>query len=131
MIDDKKDGMTTGSYASIIIPVIVIMFGIGTLVGVVYANATTATRHDYESIQRNCGELADTTRLVDGVVGLTRQQLNQTHVAICENTSHAEYHHQRVDSMRTTPFNPIQWILYIGAGGSAVIGGVALGRQRN
>jgi hypothetical protein len=130
MSDDQStveiDPETSTHRESIVISLFIVLFGISVLVGITYANIATATQTAYEDLQRNCGELASDTRLVDGGIGLMRQPLNHTAVAACQNITYAEYHQRRVQSMRTTPFNLGQWTLYGSVGSGSVIGGVAL-----
>jgi hypothetical protein len=117
---------TSTDWEAIVICSFIVLFGIAVLVGITYANLSTSTQTAHENLQRNCGELADDTRLVDGGIGLMRQPLNQTTVAACQNITYAEYHQRRMQSMRTTPFNLGQWALYGSVGGGSIIGGVAL-----
>lgn len=117
---------TSVDWEAISICLFIVLFGIAVLVGITYANLSTSTQKAHENLQRDCGELANDTRLVDGGIGLMRQPLNQTAVAACQNITYAEYHQRRVESMRTTPFNLGQWALYSSVGGGSIIGGVAL-----
>ncbi|ERG94670.1 hypothetical protein [Haloquadratum walsbyi] len=127
--DPEMDTETSTDWESIIICLFIILFGVSVLIGITYANMTTTTETNYEEFQNDCGELANSSRLVDGGVGLMRQSLNQTAVATCQSTTYTEYHQRRVQSMRTTPFNFGQWAAYGSVGGGAIIGGLILGMR--
>lgn len=114
--------------ASTVVALGMVLVGIGSLGAITYADLTgDVTRADYEAYASNCDSLANETRLAETGLGREPRDLNRTAVQRCRNTTFAEYRQAQVESMRTTPFNPLQWLLYGGFGlAITVAGGVLL-----
>lgn len=126
---DERQAATDRDWGSLAVAVGIVIVGVGTLAAIGYANATPVTEADYEKFTRNCDDLEGEQRLVDGGLGMESERLNRTHVEACTNATYAEYTRARRASMRATPFNAGQWVLYGTMGIVLTLLGVVLVRQ--
>lgn len=123
--------MTTPDRTTVTVALVFVLGGTAVLTALVYTAWTTGgVEDDYREFSANCDRLANETRIEDAGVGIRRVELNQTAVAVCKNTTLADYRARRRQSFRTTPLGLGQWALYGGTGVVLmVVGGWLLGRQ--
>ena len=130
-MSDSETTTRRTNWANLAVALGVTLVGVALLGGLVYADVTTAiTRTDFDAYQQNCDDLAGQTRLVEsGGIGMERVTLNRTHVEACKQMTFADYRHQRLQSMQSTPLNATQWA-WFGTGVVVItVVGVVLLRQ--
>lgn len=133
-MSDGDSGTGSGSagtqWALVLVSTAVMLTGVGIVGGLAYVELTTSVDAEYERFSSNCEDLDGQTRLIETGLGRETEELNESHVRACRNTTLAEFRDSRTASMRAPPLNLRQWGLYGGAGLLFLVGGAALLRQQ-